>query len=56
MCQIKGNAMTSLAVGITVWNKQGGLWFSSKWQVDSPPKTVEQTLGSSPGGGNLVVR
>ncbi len=43
-------------IGITVWNKAGGLWFSSNWQAVSPPKTVEQNLGASPGGGNLVVR
>ena len=42
-------------IGITVWNKQGGLWFSSNWQVASPPQTVEQPLGGSPGGGNLLV-
>jgi len=35
-------------VAITVWNKAGGLWFSSKWDGT---KTVEQLLG----GGNLVV-
>ena len=43
-------------IGITVWNKAGGLWFSSNWQAASPPKTVEQNLGASPGGGNLAVR
>jgi MBG domain/MBG domain (YGX type) len=36
-------------IGITVWNKNGGLWFSSNW---SGTKTLEQLLG----GGNLVVR
>jgi hypothetical protein len=35
-------------IGITVWNKAGGLWFASSW---SGTKTVEQTLN----GGNLVV-
>ena len=35
-------------VGITVWNKNGGLWFSSNWNGTS---TVEQTIG----GGNLKV-
>jgi MBG domain (YGX type) len=42
------------SIGITVWNKAGGLWYSSNWQSASPPKTVEQTLGDA-GGGNLVV-
>ena len=36
-------------IAITVWNKQGGLWFSSRWDG---VKTVEQLLS----GGNLVVR
>jgi len=36
------------AIGITVWNKNGGLWFSSNW---NGTKTVEQLLG----GGNLVI-
>jgi hypothetical protein len=36
------------SVGITVWNKSGGLWFSSNW---NGTKTIEQWLG----GGNLVV-
>jgi hypothetical protein len=35
-------------IGITVWNKSGGLWFSSEW---NGTKTVEKPLG----GGNLVV-
>ncbi|MFL5892991.1 MAG: PKD domain-containing protein, partial [Solirubrobacterales bacterium] len=35
-------------IGITVWNKQGGLWFASKWDGT---RTLEQTLG----GGNLLV-
>ena len=35
-------------IGITVWNKSGGLWFSSNW---NGTKTTEQVLG----GGNLVV-
>ena len=36
-------------IGITVWDKAGGLWFSSNWDGAN---TQEQTLG----GGNLVVR
>ena len=36
-------------IGITVWNKSGGLWFSSNWTGTA---TVEQVLA----GGNLVVR
>ena len=35
-------------IGITVWNKDGGLWYTSNWDG---VKTIEQTLG----GGNLVV-
>jgi len=42
-------------IGITVWNKNGGLWFSSNLGSHSPPRTIEQKLGASPGGGNLVV-
>jgi VCBS repeat-containing protein len=37
------------SIGITVWNKQGGLWFASAWDGT---KTAEQALD----GGNLVVR
>ncbi|RDB06629.1 beta strand repeat-containing protein [Runella aurantiaca] len=33
-------------IGITVWNKSGGLWFASNW---NGAKTMQQTLG----GGNL---
>jgi PKD domain/K319L-like, PKD domain len=36
-------------IGITVWNKAGGLWFASRWDGT---RTVEQLLG----GGNLVAR
>ena len=49
------NGGDSDSIGITLWDKSGGLWFSSNWQTASPPKTVEQKLGASPGGGNLVV-
>jgi hypothetical protein len=35
-------------IGVTVWNKSGGLWSSSRW---NGTKTTEQGLG----GGNLVV-
>jgi len=44
----KGEPGGGDTIGITVWNKGGGLWFSSNWNGS---KTVEQTLG----GGNLVV-
>jgi hypothetical protein len=37
------------ALGVTLWNKDGGLWFSSNW---SGTATREQALG----GGNQVVR
>ena len=36
-------------IGITLWNKDGGLWFTSNWDGT---RTLEQVLG----GGNLVVR
>lgn len=67
LCSIDGNATLQVTmtdngepgdfdtVGITVWNKNGGLWFSSNWSNASPPKTIEQTIGGS-GGGNLSVR
>ena len=44
-----GEPGSSDTIAITVWNKSGGLWFSSKW---SGTKTLEQVLG----GGNLQVR
>ena len=44
----KGEPGSSDSIGITLWNNNGGLWFSSNWSG----KTVEQVLG----GGNLVVR
>jgi hypothetical protein len=45
----KGEPGTSDTIGITLWNKSGGLWFASAWDGT---KTVEQVLS----GGNLVVR
>ncbi|HEX7976664.1 MAG TPA: hypothetical protein VF498_19805, partial [Anaerolineales bacterium] len=36
-------------LGVTIWNKSGGLWFASNW---NGVKTVEQLLG----GGNLIVK
>ena len=45
----RGEPGSSDGIGITVWNKSGGLWFSSKWDGT---KTTEQLLA----GGNLVVR
>jgi hypothetical protein len=60
-CSVDGNATLQVTmtdkvgsgstdtIGITVWNKAGGMWFSSKW---SSTATVEQAIG----GGNLVVR
>ena len=44
----KGEPGRSDTIAITVWNKSGGLWFSSNW---NGTKTLEQMLG----GGNLVV-
>jgi len=45
----KGEPGSSDQVAVTLWDKNGGLWFSSKWDG---AKTVEQVLA----GGNLVVR
>jgi len=42
-----GEPGSSDSIGITVWNKAGGLWFSSEWDGT---KTIEKTLA----GGNLV--
>jgi hypothetical protein len=44
----KGEPGTYDTIGITVWNKAGGLWFASSWDGT---RTVEQLLG----GGNLIV-
>lgn len=60
-CSVDGNATLQVTmgdngepgkndtIGITVWKKAGGLWFSSNW---TGTNTAEQLLG----GGNLVVR
>jgi hypothetical protein len=45
----KGEPGSSDTIGITLWDKNGGLWFSSRWVA---PSTLEQALR----GGNLVVR
>jgi hypothetical protein len=39
-------------IGITVWDKSGGMWFSSNW---SGTKTVQQAMADPTGGGNLVI-
>jgi uncharacterized repeat protein (TIGR03803 family) len=44
-----GEPGSSDKIGITVWNKSGGLWYSSNWNGRT---TIEQLLG----GGNLVAR
>jgi hypothetical protein len=44
-----GEPGTSDKIAITVWNKDGGLWFASSWDG---VKTVEKTLA----GGNLIIR
>jgi hypothetical protein len=44
----KGEPGSSDTIGITIWNKSGGLWFASNW---NGTKTVEQTLAA----GNLKV-
>jgi hypothetical protein len=45
----RGEPGTTDSIAVTVWNKRGGLWFSSHWNGTT---TVEQTLS----GGNLTVR
>ena len=45
----RGEPGANDSIGVTVYNKNGGLWFSSNW---SGTKTIEQLIG----GGNLVVR
>lgn len=42
-------------VGVTLWDKDNKLWFSSNW-IGTPPKTIEKSLGGVSGGGNVVVR
>ena len=44
----KGEPGSSDSIGITLYNKSGGVWYTSYW---SGTQTVEQTIG----GGNLVV-
>jgi hypothetical protein len=44
----KGEPGKEDTISITVWNKSGGLWFSSSWDGT---RTQEQVLS----GGNLVV-
>jgi probable HAF family extracellular repeat protein len=43
-----GEPGKSDTISLTIWNKNGGLWFASNWDGT---KTIEQLLG----GGNLVV-
>jgi hypothetical protein len=43
-----GSPGTSDTIGITVWNKSGGMWFSSHWNTT---RTIEQLLD----GGALAV-
>ncbi|HEV8158637.1 MAG TPA: hypothetical protein VGP58_06380 [Pyrinomonadaceae bacterium] len=45
----RGEPGGSDSIAVTLWDRNGGLWFASKWDG---VKTVEQTLG----GGNLQVR
>lgn len=46
-----GEPGSSDTIGVTVWDKDGRLMFSSRWE-GTPPKTLEKLLG----GGNVVVR
>ena len=48
MAERCGRAGANDTIAVTVWNKLGGVWFSSNW---TDTKTAEQILG----GGNLVV-
>jgi uncharacterized repeat protein (TIGR01451 family) len=50
-----GEPGSSDTIGITLWDKNSKLWFSSHW-AGTPPKTVEKLLGGASGGGNVVVR
>jgi hypothetical protein len=43
-----GEPGTTDALGITLWNKSGGLWFASAWDGT---RTVEQALSR----GNLIL-
>jgi pimeloyl-ACP methyl ester carboxylesterase len=45
----RGEPGAADGIGVSVWNKSGGLWFSSNW---NGTRTLEQTLA----GGNVVVR
>jgi VCBS repeat-containing protein len=45
----KGEPGAADSIAITLWDKNGGLWFASNW---NSTKTIEQTLG----GGNLQIR
>jgi hypothetical protein len=45
----RGEPGTSDSIAVTLWDKNGGLWFASRWDG---VKTVEQTLN----GGNLQIR
>ncbi len=47
-----GSWITPDTIGITVWNKSGGMWFSSNWNGTS---TIPQPLGNGYGMGNVVV-
>jgi hypothetical protein len=42
----RGDPGSTDSIGITVYNKSGGMWFSSNW---TGTQTIEQLLG----GGNL---
>jgi hypothetical protein len=49
-----GTWTTPDTIGITLWNKSGGLYFSSNWAVPAGgtvPTTIQQAIA----GGNLVV-
>jgi hypothetical protein len=48
----KGEPSSNDTIGITLWDKNGGLWFSSRWDLSVSSTTIEQLLK----GGNLVVR
>lgn len=43
-----GQPGTYDSIAITIWNRNGGLWYASKWNTT---RTIEQVLG----GGNLSV-
>jgi hypothetical protein len=49
-----GTWSTPDTIGITLWNKSGGLYFSSNWTIP-PGGSVAKTIQQAIAGGNLMV-